>query len=88
MGPPDPPPPADKTAPAFIASLQSAIPGSVGLWVHQKDADKAIAALKRDEEQKGRRESGERHPRPTSDQKPSSTPHRKEPHVKQDPAGE
>jgi NADH-quinone oxidoreductase subunit C len=35
-GPPDPPPPADKTAPAFIASLQSAMPGSVAqisYWV-------------------------------------------------------
>jgi NADH-quinone oxidoreductase subunit C len=35
-GPPDPPPPADKTAPAFIASLQSAISGSVAqvsYWV-------------------------------------------------------
>ena len=35
-GPPDPPPPADKTPPAFVASLQSAIPGSVthvSYWV-------------------------------------------------------
>ena len=35
-GPPDPPPPADKPAPAFIASLSAAVPGSVALvsyWV-------------------------------------------------------
>jgi|SRR5262245_3717702 len=35
-GPPDPPPPADKTAPAFIATLQAAIPGAVtaiSYWV-------------------------------------------------------
>jgi NADH-quinone oxidoreductase subunit C len=35
-GPPDPAPPADKTAPAFIATLQSAIPGAVlhvSYWV-------------------------------------------------------
>jgi NADH-quinone oxidoreductase subunit C len=35
-GPPDPPPPADKAPPAFIASLQSAIPGAVthiSYWV-------------------------------------------------------
>jgi NADH-quinone oxidoreductase subunit C len=35
-GPPDPPPPADKTPPGFIATLQSAIPGSVAqisYWV-------------------------------------------------------
>ena len=36
LGPPDPPPPADKPAPDFIASLQTAIPGSVAhvsYWV-------------------------------------------------------
>jgi NADH-quinone oxidoreductase subunit C len=35
-GPPDPPPPADKTPPAFIATLQAAIPGAVtaiSYWV-------------------------------------------------------
>ena len=35
-GPPDPPPPADKAPPAFIASLQAAIPGAVthiSYWV-------------------------------------------------------
>ena len=36
VGPPDPPPPADKPAPAFIASLSAAIPGAVAhvsYWV-------------------------------------------------------
>ena len=28
-GPPDPPPPADKVPPAFIGSLQAAVPGAV-----------------------------------------------------------
>ena len=35
-GPPDPPPPADKTPPAFIATLQAALPGAVlaiSYWV-------------------------------------------------------
>lgn len=35
-GPPDPPPPADRTLPAFIATLQAAVPGSVSqisYWV-------------------------------------------------------
>ena len=35
-GPPDPPPPADQAVPAFIATLQTAIPGSVtalSYWV-------------------------------------------------------
>ena len=36
IGPPDPPPPADVTPPAFISSLQAAVPGSVShlsYWV-------------------------------------------------------
>jgi NADH-quinone oxidoreductase subunit C len=36
VGPPDPPPPADLTAPAFIASLDAAVPGAVAqvsYWV-------------------------------------------------------
>jgi len=35
-GPPDPPPPADKTPPVFIATMQAALPGSVealSFWV-------------------------------------------------------
>jgi NADH-quinone oxidoreductase subunit C len=35
-GPPDPPPPADKNPPAFVASLQAAVPGAVSqvsYWV-------------------------------------------------------
>ena len=73
---------------ALTASFGSAIPGSVELWVHQKDADKALAAIKRDEEKRGQREPGQRHQHPTSDPKPGQAPHRKEPHVKQDPLGE
>ena len=36
VGPPDPPPPADLTAPAFIAALDAAVPGAVAqvsYWV-------------------------------------------------------
>jgi NADH/F420H2 dehydrogenase subunit C len=36
VGPPDPPPPADRPAPAFIASLEAALPGSIvqtSFWV-------------------------------------------------------
>jgi len=35
-GPPDPPPPADKAPPAFVATLQAALPGAVvatSYWV-------------------------------------------------------
>jgi NADH-quinone oxidoreductase subunit C len=49
-GPPDPPPPADKMPPAFIAGLEAAIPGSVtavsywvGDWTIIVPADKILA---------------------------------------------
>jgi NADH-quinone oxidoreductase subunit C len=49
-GPPDPAPPADKTPPAFISSLQAAIPGSVshisywvGDWTIIVPVDKLLA---------------------------------------------
>jgi NADH-quinone oxidoreductase subunit C len=48
-GPPDPSPPADKTAPAFIATLQAAVPGAVtalsywvGDWTIIVAADKIL----------------------------------------------
>jgi NADH-quinone oxidoreductase subunit C len=51
-GPTDPPPPADKTAPAFIASLQAAIPDSVkhvsywvGDWTIVVPVEHLIAAV-------------------------------------------
>ena len=49
VGPPDPSPPADKTAPAFIAALEAAVPGSVialsyfvGDWTIIVSADKIL----------------------------------------------
>jgi hypothetical protein len=66
------------------AGLGTVLPGSVELWVHQNDLEKAVAAIKRDEEGK-RHPHGGKHPHPTSDPKPGQAPHRKEPHVKQDP---
>jgi hypothetical protein len=52
---------------ALTASFGTALQGSVELWVHQKDADKAIAAIKFAEEQRGRREPGEGFPHPTAE---------------------
>jgi NADH-quinone oxidoreductase subunit C len=53
VGPTDPPPPADKTAPAFIAGLEAAIPGSVlalsyyvGDWTIIIAADQLIASAR------------------------------------------
>ncbi len=71
---------------ALSASFGSAIPGSVELWVHQSDAEKAAAAIRRYDENPD--EPARKHPKPTSDPKPGTVPHRTEPHVKQDPLGE
>jgi hypothetical protein len=72
----------------LTASFGSAIPGSIELWVHRADADKARAAITRDEERKANKQPGQKHPHPTSDPKPPAPPARKEPHVKQDPFGQ
>jgi NADH/F420H2 dehydrogenase subunit C len=52
-GPPDPPPPSGVTAPAFIASLQAALPGAasqlsywVGDWTVIVPADQNVEVLK------------------------------------------
>jgi hypothetical protein len=74
---------------ALLASYGSAIPNSIEIWVHRKDAEKALAVIKQEEEQKGKGEhETHRHPHPKSDAKPGAAPPRKEPHVKQDPSGE
>jgi hypothetical protein len=73
---------------ALTASLGSAIPGSVELWVHRADAEKAVAAIRLSDEQRGKTPPAEKHPHPTSDPKPGPPPWHKEPHVKQDPLGE
>ena len=73
---------------ALTASLGTAIPGSVELWVHRADAEKAVAAIKFDDAQRGKKPPAEHHPHPTSDPKPGAPPRHKEPHVKQDPLGE
>lgn len=73
---------------ALTASLGTAIPGSIELWVHRSDAEKAVAAIKLDDEQRGRKAPAEKHPHPVSDPKPGAAPRHKEPHVKQDPLGE
>jgi hypothetical protein len=74
---------------SLLAGLGSAIPNSIEIWVHQKDAEKALAAITRYEDERTRAEQHrQQHPHPTSDPKPGHGPSRKEPHVKQDPLGE
>ncbi|MDB5309717.1 MAG: hypothetical protein JWO38_3919 [Gemmataceae bacterium] len=53
------------------ASFGTAIPRSVELWVHQSDAARARAIIRRMEEERGEKVSGHEHfPNPTSDPKP------------------
>lgn len=79
----------------LTGGLGTAIPESIELWVHRGDTEKAIAAIKQHEEERGtpehegRRppEGSHKFPHPVSDHKPGHAPVRKEPHVKQDPQG-
>lgn len=73
---------------ALTASFGSAIPGSIELWVHQSDFEKAVAAIKLYDEELGQQREQHHFSHPTSDPNPATAPHRKEPHVKQDPLGE
>jgi hypothetical protein len=54
----------------LTASFGSAIPGSIELWVHRSDAEKALVAIRRDDEKMGRKKSGQKHPHPTDEPKP------------------
>jgi uncharacterized protein YegP (UPF0339 family) len=47
---------------ALLASFGSAIPNSIELWVHKKDAEKALELIKREEKQRGKSEPGEQNP--------------------------
>ena len=49
---------------ALTASLGSAIPGSVELWVHRADAEKAVAAIKLSDEQRGDERDPQTDPNP------------------------
>jgi hypothetical protein len=54
----------------LTASFGTALQGSVELWVHRNDVEKAAAAIRRDEEQRGRKERAEKHPHPTDEPRP------------------
>jgi hypothetical protein len=54
----------------LTASFGTAMPDSIELWVHQGDAEKALAALRYAEEHRGDREPG-RHGPPQSDRRPN-----------------
>jgi hypothetical protein len=72
----------------LTAGLGTALQGSIELWVHRADAEKAAAAIKFADEQRGKHPPAQHHPHPTSDPRPGTPPRHREPHVKQDPLGE
>jgi hypothetical protein len=56
---------------ALEASFGTAIPQSIELWVHRTDAEKAAAAIRTIEEERGHRpRDHQEHGRPVSDPKP------------------
>jgi hypothetical protein len=52
----------------LTASFGSAIPDSIELWVHRGDAEKAVAAIQREQDRKAHSDTGgRRHPHPTDE---------------------
>jgi hypothetical protein len=53
---------------ALTASFGSALSDSIELWVHRGEAEKAVAAIKLEQETRGREDAGVRHPHPTDEE--------------------
>ena len=84
----------------LTGSFGTAMPSSIELWVHRRDAEKAATAIKRHDEgrhashearhappEAGHGPHGGKHPHPTSDPKPGPPPVRKEPYINPNPGG-
>ena len=72
---------------ALTAVFGGAIPNTIELWVHRKDAERAVAAIERFEKQS--QEDRHRHRSHTTDSpKPNPAPVRKEPYINPNPAGD
>jgi len=71
---------------ALTASFGSAISDSIELWIHNSDMEKAVAAIKLHEAEKGKKHPHE-HTHPESDPKAGHAPPRKEQYINPDPAG-
>ena len=75
------------TGEALLASFGSAIPGAIELYVHQRDFDKARAAIERYEAERGEREAGG-HPHPRDEPAPDGERHHQKRHIPPHPAGQ
>jgi hypothetical protein len=76
------------TGDSLLASFGSAIPGSIELYVHQGDAEKALAAIKQYEETRPKDGGEGEHPRPTDEANPAAAQHRQKHHIPQHPTGQ
>jgi putative signal transducing protein len=77
------------TGDSLLASFGSAVPGAVELFVHQRDFERARAAIERYDQERGNRPTGGReHPHPKDEPGPDSTRHRQKHHIPPHPTGE
>ena len=70
----------------LTGSFGTAMPSSIELWVHRRDAEKAAAIIERDGAGRSGPHGG-KFPHPTNDPKPGHAPARKEPYVNPNPGG-
>jgi hypothetical protein len=76
---------------SLLASFGTAVPGAVELYVHQRDLEKAVAAIERYEKERVDTVEESERPapgRPANDPKPDGTQHRVKHHIPPHPTGQ
>jgi len=77
------------TGDSLLATFGTAVPGAIELYVHQRDFEKARAAIQRYEDERGKREQNNpTHSHPTDSAKPDGTQHRIRHHIPPHPTGQ
>jgi hypothetical protein len=79
------------TGDALLASFGTAVPGAVELYVHQRDFERAVAAIERYEKERvdsGQEREGQAHGPPPNDPKPDGVQHRVKHHIPPHPTGQ
>jgi hypothetical protein len=77
------------TGEALLASFGSAIPGAIELYVHQRDFEKARAAIEQYERERAEREAGgQEHSHPEDEPAPHGERHHQKRHIPPHPAGQ
>lgn len=75
------------TGESLLASFGSAIPSAIELYVHQRDLEKAVAAIQRYEAERVNAEDRE-HPHPRDETAPDSARHHQPRHIPPHQSGE